>query len=233
MSASFANRTSEGCFSSLQLDRLLAGELTEGEAERIRVHLAACRRCAAALDEQRAASEERLPPLRVVPLASRARVPVRVVAAAIGLTAAASVLLVVRPRPSTRSKGPGFALSMYVDHQGDVRRAAPGDALAPGDAVRFAVSSPVEVYVGVLSLDAKGHASIYFPSGGRAEAVQAGRDVALPQGTRLDETVGEEQVIGLFCSSSVELEPLRQQLERGAPSIPDGCQVTRWSFVKR
>ena len=232
MSTPFTSRTSDACFSSLQLDRLLAGELTEGESERIRVHLGACARCAARLDALRAASEERLPPLRVVPLASRSRVPVRAVAAAIGLAAAASLLLVVRP-PGTRLKGPGFALAMYVDHQGDVRRAAPGEAVAPGDAVRFAISSPVDTFVAVLSLDAKGRGSIYFPAGGHAERVQAGRDVALPLGTRLDETVGEERIVGLSCASAVELEPLRQQLEHGDPSIPEGCQVTRWSFVKR
>ena len=232
MTPSFASRASETCFSSLQLDRLLAGELTEGEAERIRVHLAACGRCATALDALRAASEERLPPLRVVPLVSRSRPPIRTIAAAVGLAAAASLLLVVRP-PSSRLKGAGFALNMYVDHQGEVRRALPGETVAPGDAVRFAVSSPVRTYVGVLSLDAKGRGSIYFPAGGRAEAVEAGHDVALPLGTRLDETVGEERIFGLFCTEPVELEPLRQQLERGAPSVPDACQVTRWSFVKR
>jgi hypothetical protein len=52
-------------------------------------------------------------------------------------------------------------------------------------------------------------------------------------GTRLDATVGEERVVGLFCSSPVELEPLRIQLERGGALAPEGCQVTRWSFVKR
>ena len=41
------------------------------------------------------------------------------------------------------------------------------------------------------------------------------------------------------CAASVEAmraardEPLRVQLERGGPLAPDGCQVTRWSFVKR
>jgi len=237
MSTSLADRTWNACFSALQLDRFLATEMTEGEAERLRVHLGGCARCTAALDELRAGSEERLPPLRVVPFAPRPRILFHA-EAAVGIAAAVvcvvvtASLFVVRPF-STRVKGPTFSLSMYVDHQGEVRRAVPGEIVAPGDAVRFAVSAPAKAYLAVLSLDPKGHGSIYFPAGGRAEPIPGGDDVALPLGTRLDETVGEERIIGLLCASPVELEPLRLQLEQGGPTIPDGCQVTRWSFVKR
>lgn len=232
MTTARAERIWAACFSALHFDRFLTGELDRPEAERLRGHVAECPGCAAALDELQKASEERLPPLRVVPLPARSRVPVRTVVAAVGLAAAASLLLMVRPS-GTRVKGSGFVLGMYVAHGGEVRRAAPGETVAAGDAVRFAVTAPVDAHVAVLSLDPKGHASIYFPAGGRAEVVHAGTDVALPLGTRLDETVGEERILGLFCSSAIELEPLRLQLERGDPAIPDGCQVTRWSFVKR
>src|SRR2546426_3511685 len=232
MTTSLANQAWDACSSALQFDQYLAGELDPPDAERFRAHLDDCARCTSALNELRSGAKERLPPLRVVPFPPRSRFPIRALAAAAGIVAAASLLLVVRS-PGTRSKGTGFTLGMYVEHQGEVRRAGPGETVAPGDAVRFAVSAPVDVFVAVLSLDANGHGSIYFPAGGRAERVQAGNDVALPLGTRLDATAGEEQILGLFCASPVELEPLRLQLERGGPEIPDGCQVTRWSFVKR
>jgi hypothetical protein len=232
MTTSLADRTRVACFSALHFDRFLTGELDRAEAEHLREHMAECARCTAAVDDLRIASEERLPPLPVVPLAARSRVPMRAAAALVGLAAAASLLLVVRS-PGTRLKGSGYMLGMYVDHRGEVRPAAPGEMVAPGDAVRFAVTAPMDVHVAVLSLDPKGHGSIYFPAGGRAELVRAGTDVPLPLGTRLDETVGEERILGLFCSSPIELEPLRLQLERGGPAIPDGCQVTRWNFVKR
>ena len=45
MIPSLADRTWNACFSALQLDRFLAGEMTEGEAERLRSHLAGCDRC--------------------------------------------------------------------------------------------------------------------------------------------------------------------------------------------
>jgi len=232
MSTRLADRLWPACLSALQLDRFLAGELDELGARRIRQHLVDCSRCAGALEGMRAAHDERLPFLRVVPLAPRARRWRRAAAAGAGIAAAASLLLLVQA-PGERVKGSGFALRMYVEHAGEVRRAGPGETVAPGDAVRFAATAPAKAYVAVLSIDSAGHASVYFPLGERAEAVEPGAEVALPLGTRLDATVGEERIVGLFCSSPLELEPLRVQLERGISLAPDGCQVTRWSFVKR
>jgi hypothetical protein len=233
MSTQTATRFWPACLSALHFDRYLAGELEDVEARSVRDHAARCSRCAAALDEMRHGRDERLPPLRVVPLDVKRRrrrwIPA---AAAAGVAAAASLLLVLRPA-GERIKGPGFGLRMYVEHAGDVRVAAPGDQVAPGDAVRFAVTTPARIYVAVLSVDPQGRASVYFPVGGRAEAVPAGHDVALPIATRLDLSVGEERILGLFCSSPLELEPLRAQLERAAFVAPRGCEVIRWSFVKR
>ena len=232
MSTRPADRLWAACLSALQLDRFLVGELDGAEAERVRAHLAGCVRCAGAVDQMRTLREERLPPLRVVPLPPRRRRWRHATAAGLGIAVAASLVLVLRP-PGERVKGPGFALQMYVEHGGEVRRAGPGETVAPGDAVRFAVTAPAKAYVAVLSLDPRGHGSVYFPLGARAALVEAGAEVALPLGTRLDGTVGVERIVGLFCSSPVELEPLRVQLERGGASVPEGCQETRWSFVKR
>jgi Domain of unknown function (DUF4384)/Putative zinc-finger len=234
MSTQTANRFWPACLSALQFDRYLAGELDDVAARSVRDHAAQCSRCGPALDEMRRGRDERLPPLRVVPLdvKLRRRRWIPAAAAAAGLAAAASLLLVLGPA-GERIKGPRFGLRMYVEHGGDVRVATPGDQVAPGDAVRFAVTTPTRIYVAVLSVDPQGRGSVYFPVGARAEAVPAGHDVALPIATRLDLSVGEERILGLFCSSPVELEPLRAQLERAAFVAPRGCEVIRWSFVKR
>lgn len=232
MSTRLADNVWPACLSALQLDRFLMGELPEAAAEQVRAHLETCDCCRAAAESMR---PEPLPPLRLVPpidLASRARRR-WAAAAGVGVAAAASLLLVFRPAPGERTKGPGFALSMYVQHGDEVRRAGPSEVVAAGDAVRFAVTAPQESYVAVLSVDPAGHASIYFPLGARAQAVASGADVPLPLGTRLDKSVGEERIIGLSCSSAVELEPLRAHLQSGGFVVPDGCQVTKWSFVKR
>src|SRR5437870_2317459 len=152
MTTSLANRAWDACSSALQFDQYLAGELDPPDAERFRAHVDDCARCTSALNELRSGAKERLPPLRVVPFPPRSRFPIRALAAAAGIAAAASLLLVVRS-PGTRSKGTGFTLGMYVEHQGEVRRAGPGETVAPGDAVRFAVSAQVERFAVVVGND--------------------------------------------------------------------------------
>jgi hypothetical protein len=235
----------------LRLDRWLSGELSPSEEGELMVHIAGCSRCAAAAGALRASREEGLPPLAAlesvrsakaaqdVPRPRRRRWRGPVFAAGLAGALAAGVLLVVRPAPVPEPgigiKGSGVAVTMYVQHDGEVRRSVPDEVVVPGDAIRFAVTTPVRSYVGVLSLDAKGHASVYFPLGPRAQPIGPGVEEPLPIGTRLDGTVGAERIWALFCSSPVELGPLRAQLEGGweSVSIPDGCRVSQWRFVKR
>jgi Domain of unknown function (DUF4384) len=245
MTMPLLERAWPACLSALQLDRWMVGELKQREADLVRVHVSVCERCARAVDAMRADRDAtELPRLRLLSIAppispagerrSTRAWKVRAAAAVAGLAAAASLLLVVSPpRRGERIKGPGFALAMYVQHADEVRRVGPGEAIATGDAVRFTVTTPVQAYVAILSVDAKGRASIYFPIAARAQPLPAGEDIPLPLGTRLDETVGEERVVGLFCSSAVELEPVRARLEAGSASFPQECQVTQWTFVKR
>jgi hypothetical protein len=227
------------CLSALRLDRWMMGELDATETETVGSHVASCATCSTALAGMRGVREE----VRGLPLPlvlARRPAPRRPVAtgavAALGLALAASLVLVLRAPPSTeRTKGSGLGLTMYVQHGAEVRRAAPGETVSPGDAVRFAVSTPAPAYVAVLSVDPAGRASVYFPQASHAAQVPAGSEVALPLGTRLDATTGEERVLGLFCGSPVELEPIRQALERGQDGVPlpADCQGLRWSFVKR
>lgn len=226
------------CLSALRLDRWMMGELAAADAEGVGTHVSACAACSAAVAGMRGVREEvrtlALPPALGRPEVRR-RTP-GAAAAALGLALAASTVLMLRSDPSgERRKGVGLGLTMYVQHGGDVRRAGPGESVAPGDAVRFAVSTPAPAFVAVLSLDPAGKASVYFPQGTQAARVPAGAEVALPLGTRLDETTGEERLLGLFCTAPVELEPIRlalQQAQDAAP-LPTDCQGLRWSFVKR
>jgi len=226
------------CLSALRLDRWMMGELGAADSETVGTHVSTCAACSTAVAGMRGVREEvRVLPLPPVPgrPATRRRVTAVTVAGP-SLALAASLLFVLRTPPATeRVKGPGLGLAMYVQHGTEVRRAAPGETVSPGDAVRFAVSTPRPAFVAVLSLDPAGKASVYFPQAPRAAQVPAGSEVPLPLGTRLDTTTGEEQLLGIFCASAVELEPIREALERGqdATSLPADCQGLRWSFVKR
>lgn len=234
MTTLLANAAWPACLSALRLDRWMAGELDPADSHEVRAHVEGCARCARAVESRRAAREEPLPPLRIAaPPPRRARLRAGVALAA-GLAAAAGLAVVLSPDAVVRrTKGARVGLGMYVLHGGVVREAAPGETIAPGDAVRFAVTTPERAYVAILSVDPSGRASIYFPEGTRAAPVGPGENVPLPLATRLDATVGEERVMGLFCDGPVELEPVRASLERGGAVVPDGCKVTRWSFVKR
>lgn len=226
------------CVSALRLDRWMMGELDASDTETVGTHVSSCAACSTALAGMRGVREEvrALPlPAAIIRPAPRRGVPGAALAG-LGLALAASLVLVLRGPPATdRSKGSGLALTMYVQHGGEVRRAAPGEHVSPGDAVRFAVSTPTTAYVAVLSLDPAGKASVYFPQAARAAEIHAGTEIPLPLGTRLDDTIGEERLLGIFCAAPVELEPIRAALERAedAAPLPAECQGLRWSFVKR
>jgi hypothetical protein len=246
MNTSLADAAWPACTSALRLDRWMAGELPRTEADALAGHVAACARCrdaVQAIEEERDRTE--LPPLRSTPAPARSSEgrawrawTWRSAFAAGALAAVAAVVVLVVPHDGggggDRLKGSAPVLSMYVQHAGEVRRAGAGSRVTPGDSVRFAVSMRGPAYVAVLTLDPAGRASVYFPGGERAEPVNAGAEVALPLATRLDDTVGQEQVFGLFCDRPVELEPLRAKLRAVASGFdPPGCQVTRWTFEKR
>ena len=212
---------------------------------------------AASLPPLRIPAADRPPMLKLVPAAEEparhearprsgaaaaARPPwaKRAAGAAVVLAAAAALLVAVRPaseEPAAgpeRTKGAQVELVMFVQHGEAVRRALPGEVVAAGDAVRFALTSSGGGFAAVLSLDPRGRASVYYPLAAKAQELQAGREVALPLGTRLDDSVGTERLLGLVCSSAVELEPVRAALETGQGTVvPPGCEGSQWSFVKR
>jgi Putative zinc-finger/Domain of unknown function (DUF4384) len=227
------------CLSAFRLDRWMMGELPPPDAQAVKEHLAGCATCTETVAGMRAVRDEvRILPLPSIPGMAPSPRPrtTRLVLGGLAVALAASLVVALQPEaPLERPKGSGVALGMYVQHGDEVRRAGPGEFVSPGDAVRFSITTPVPSYVAVLSLDPSGRASVYFPEGGRTVRVPAGPEVPLPLGTRLDQTVGEERLLALFCTAPVELEPVRRTLEQAgeAAPLPPGCQGVQWSFVKR
>jgi anti-sigma factor RsiW len=184
----------QACLSAYQLDRFRMGELSAAEQRNVEAHLEGCARCRAAIAFL--ASEEGAFRALATPL----RHPRRAVGPTLALGAAAAVcLLALWPTSGVRSKGPAVSVSMYVQHGTSVRRALPGEVVAPGDSVRFTYSSRAPATVAVLSLDGAGVATVYFPAGQETVPLPAAEDAPLPLATQLDGVLGEEKVVALFC----------------------------------
>jgi hypothetical protein len=195
-------------------------------------HLEGCASCRARFEALR--GEQQRFDAATIPLVLRPR---RRVAPVLGFAAAlaaglAAIVLRAPTEEITRAKGRPVAIGFYVKHKDRVRRASSStEAVAPGDALRFWYTSSRPTHLAILSLDPAGKTSTYYPaSAEEAGAAQAGREVALPISTVLDDTLGRERIFGFFCESSVRLDRLALALG-GTP--PEGCIEVELGFDKR
>jgi hypothetical protein len=234
MIASLEDARWPGCLSAFRLDRFRMGELPAAEAAQVEAHLlrcAPCREAADVLDKAETEFRASALPLRVTQRDWRRGF----LWGSGAVAAAAACILAFQPPAAVRSKGPPASVGMYVQHGQDVRRALPGEAVAPGDSVRFVYSSREPGYLAILSRDGAGVATVYFPGGLQMAAVPAAEDAPLPLATRLDGVLGEETVLGLFCPGPRALEPLREAFQaspQGLPEVP-GCRLASFHFTKR
>jgi len=163
------------------------------------------------------------------------------VSGGVALAAAAVLLFVLRPATdgdtseqpgSVRTKGSSH-IGFFVKHGGEVRRGGDEQVVYPGDQIRFTLTSSKAQHVAILSLDAAGVVSTYYPRGGQSAGVTAVRDQAVDSSVLLDETLGKEQIWGIFCDAPFELEPLRLALQRQGklPALAQ-CTVDAVTIVK-
>jgi hypothetical protein len=255
-------RSGGACPSALQLDQLLAGELPRAAAAITEAHLVACARCAdrmAAHRADRAAFRAAPPPLpRALAAASEGISPLRApqrarsragwAAACATVAAAAGLVLWLgrdpgappvaeRPAheaaPGLRAKGAGPArLGVYIRRGDEVVAGASGDRVAPGDALRFTITTDELRHVAVLGRDGAGSVAVYFPDGPRAEDVGVGDDLPLPFSVTLDDVLGLETYWGVLCAEPVEVARIRAHLFAGAAAVP-GCLVDQLVLEKR
>lgn len=225
-----SRRAGDACLSDLLLDRLLAGELGGGEEATAHTHLSSCADCAARRD----ALEAEITALprttwiagdvaRIARAASnadhdartRGHAGLRPIAPRLGsMIAAASAIaacLVLGLRlpgaDGVRTKGSGIGLDLFVRHDGRVRAALPGDAVAAGDALRFQIATPRGGFAAIVGLDSTPRATVYVPTTGAMPRVAPGRSL-LDGSIVLDDTPGVEREVGLVCASPLDAAAL-------------------------
>jgi hypothetical protein len=211
-----------GCLSDYAIDRLVADETRAGNAE----HAGGCETCTARIAARRAERDEFH---RTAPRLARPRRRAWVMAPAIGAVAAAAVMLfLLRPPPtSTRTKGAGLAAA-YVRHDGAVRRAVHGEAVAAGDSVQITTTLAETRQVAVVGVDGAGAVTVY-----RAPAPQpAGSDVPLDFSIVLDAVRGDERLVVRLCDVVADLGADARGLVLGTSSPPPGCSAERFVLVK-
>ena len=204
------------CLSDLLLDRWRVRELSEVEEASVKAHVRACAACARRKVELAKEALDFDVPLR---LPRRARRSLRRSLPLAAAAAAASLLLFLpsTDSPGIRTKG-GASLSVVARRaDGTIAPVLPGDTLAPGDAIRFEVRTGEPAIVAVLGIDAAGAVTPYVDE----VAIESEGPQLLPGAIRLDETLGPERIVALFCSEPVGRERL---IEAGAEAL----RQARW-----
>lgn len=207
----------EGCVSDLVLDRLLAGELADSlEGARVERHLGDCASCArrkAAIEADAARFDQEIFVQGLAAQAAReARkggkpAPWRAAFGALTAVAAAAAVVAVLPSggdvPGIRTKGGGALELIAKTHDGSIERVLPGDALAPGDAIRFEVQAPKGAWVAIVGVDSAQAVTPYVAGA----SLPGGKEV-LPGSIVLDETLGAERIVAVFCEKPVATDAL-------------------------
>ncbi|MEA2697442.1 MAG: hypothetical protein QOI66_1713 [Myxococcales bacterium] len=129
-------------------------------------------------------------------------------------------------------KGKGGHRVRFFVHDGaagTVREGTFGETVHPGDRIRFAFNHDAlgDRRVAVLSRDAAGKVSVYFPDGARQTAPPPpSADGLIGYSVQLDETLGPETLYAVDCAGAVALEPMQTALSRAFhPVWPTSCQV--------
>jgi hypothetical protein len=224
-----------GCVTDLKIDAWFAGELGDDARAAVDAHVSRCARCRtrrAMLAAQRDAFLARAPHASV-----RERRPTRhasvawprlaLGAATIGI--AAALALALRPStplpPSVRTKG-GGGLGFFVQSTGMTTRGVPGQAVHPGNLIRFVVNTERAAYLAIYGRDADGAVSVYYPDAALAQRVQQGHETLLDTMVKLDHVLGPETVIALFCDAAFHVAGPRGVLTtKGTLVHSPGCRI--------
>jgi len=215
------------CLSRLHCDQLLNGELEDRDD--LKAHHASCERCTALLATHR---RERA----MFDVALHRPRPRRRWTAGIAAAAAAFGLWLVVSRDrheasETRSKGKP-TIAFYLKHGNAVRKGGPREVVFPNDAINFTASTDGPAFLAIISMDGAHKVSVYYPDGPTAAPLGVGRDQVLPLSVVLDDVLGIERLVGVFCDQPLSVDQLQAAVARDA-ALPRGCVADALMIEKR
>ena len=245
----------EGCLSDLGLDQLLTREIEGTLVEQARrAHLTLCPSCAERLrmlETDATILLARRPTLGLPSTHRRGRWSSgRGLVGVAGTAVAAAALLFLALRPSSvppstyRLKGGVVEIELFTKRRDSGGAALlAGDAVRPGDAVRFRVTSRRAGYVGVVSIDGRGTVTSYGPVDRRLLPPMGAAESRLLDGSVvLDGVLGREQVLAFLCAEQLEtsrlVDAVRAAVDAGrvdpmgSPNVGLDCAQSSFWFTK-
>lgn len=154
--------------------------------------------------------------------------------------AAAGVLIALQspdePEFSVKGGDGGITLGLWRRVGNTAKKWEPGTPLAPGEALRFELRAPGSGYVALLSRDAVGAVTVYFPYGAENAGPFDARARLLPEAIELDAVPGLETIWALWSADPFPLDWAKKALAQGRTleeAAPAGLQVTSVQFEKQ
>jgi hypothetical protein len=148
------------------------------------------------------------------------------------------------PQPDILTKGGGLVLDVIKrSAAGRVEALLPSGSAAPGDALRFRLSTSQPGFAAIISIDGAGAITTYYPEGRELAPIARGSRQLLDNGIELDATLGKERLLALVCRRQRPVDEVREavraELTRAgdaarvdpARALPD-CTATSFWFEK-
>jgi len=133
----------------------------------------------------------------------------------------------------TRAQGSGARFGFVVRRGERSFPGAAGQALHSGDVLSFTLSSRAPLYAGVWGVDALGRPSPY-QGGQQLALVPAGQHQPLPEAVELDDSLGDQRLVAVFCTRQRPQSEITAALAASAssPRLPAECASESLGIVK-
>lgn len=243
--------------SDLELDRLRAGELDAGVAARIEARLAESPedqlRFEALdrhfddmpdVDERRMLAAIRRGAEEPASFMERVRANLFAWVGAVVTVAAAVTFFALRSGPVEPLDPPPLdtvalkgAPALHVQRRGDDGRGQPidsGQAVRPGDTLKFTVDLPVRARVRLIGVEQSGDRYDVWPlDGGPSPVLDRGERIELGGAVTLDDAPGQERLYFIACPEQAEPEHCSVGGPTDPPSCAEGCRVDTFVLDKK